>query len=51
MLHVIIIKFYEIIPRNIFKDYNWKDIVLSNEDTCHLSKNGYKILASALDNI
>jgi hypothetical protein len=41
----------KLIPRNIFKDYNWKDILLSNDDTCHLSKKGYDILALALDNI
>jgi len=41
----------KIIPRNVFENINWKDIVLSLEDTCHLNDLGKNMLAMTLDNI
>jgi len=40
-----------LIPRDIFKNLDWRKIVLSEDDTAHLNNEGYKILANALDNI
>ena len=41
----------KLIPRDIFKGYDWRKIVLSKNDTCHFSVSGYRILATALDNL
>lgn len=39
------------IPKEIFTNYNWKEIVLNENDTAHLNAKGYQILAKYLDSL
>ena len=41
----------QLIPRDVFKNYDWKEIVKSEDDSSHLSPLGYNILGKALDDI
>ena len=41
----------KIIPRELFFYYNWKDIVVSDTDTCHMSIVAKNIIADYLDNV
>ena len=41
---------HKIIPRELFSNYNWKDIVVSHTDTCHMSLLAKNIIANFIDN-